>query len=276
DRLLQPHDRRRPRFRCGGHSNAGGCAHRAEGRLKTVLIGGGGQVGRLLQPILVEDGHEVAVAGRTSDVPVDLTTGAGLATAVEHADVVVLLASDPRAPEATDVAGTRRLLDVLEGQHLVYLSIVGVDRHPLPYYRAKYEAEMMISDSGAAHTIMRATQFHGFVEWKLQRWCHRWLATIPAGYVYQPVAIEEVASELARLATGEPKGRASDFGGPEVLPMETMARSYMTARGREAPVLRYPAPGSAAAGYRRGLHTNPERAVGSKTWASYLEERFDR
>jgi uncharacterized protein YbjT (DUF2867 family) len=134
---------------------------------------------------------------------------------------------------------------------------------------------MMISNSGSAHTILRATQFHGFVEWQLSRSCHRWLATIPAGYVFQPVAVEEVAAELARVATGDPEGRAPDFGGPEVLPMKALARSYMTARGREAPVLLYPTAGSAAAGYRRGLHTNPERAVGSKTWASFLEERFD-
>jgi uncharacterized protein YbjT (DUF2867 family) len=219
-------------------------------------------------------GHEVVVASRGAQVEVDLVTGAGLREAIEGADTVVSLASNPSSPETVDVQGTRRVIEAIAGQHLVYLSIVGVDRHPLPYYRAKLEAERIISSSGVAHTVIRATQFHDFVEWRLAGWCHRRIALVPAGYVYQPVAKEEVAAELARISVSSPTGTAPDFAGPEVLTIDALARGYMTARGRETPLARYPKPGAVAAGYRSGLHTNPSRAVGITTWADYLDERF--
>ena len=67
---------------------------------------------------------------------------------------------------------------------------------------------------------------------------------------------------------------APDFGGPEVLSINSLARSYMTARGLETPLLPYPKLGKVAAGYREGLHTNPDRTVGVGTWAIYLADRF--
>ena len=214
------------------------------------------------------------VASRDAEVSADLATGEGLATAVDGADAVVLLATSPQSPETVDAGGTRNLLGVLESQHLVYLSIVGVDRHPLPYYRSKRTAELMILDSKRLHTIMRATQFHSYLDWRLKRWCHRRIALVPAGYVFQPVAVEEVAVELASIVGGPPRGMAPDFGGPEVLSINSLARSYMTARGLETPLLPYPKLGKVAAGYRDGLHTNPDRTVGAGTWATYLADRF--
>lgn len=201
-------------------------------------------------------------------------TGVGLAEAVAAADTVVLLASNPGDPDSVDVGGTRNLLAVLGDQHLVYLSIVGVDHHPLPYYQAKHHAEQMIGDSGHPHTILRATQFHSFVEWRIRGWCHRYLALVPEGYVFQPVAVEEVAAELATISSGPPRELAPDFAGPEILTVTDLARSYLTARGIETPLFSFPKLGAVAAGYRDGLHTNANRAVGVKTWAGYLAGRF--
>lgn len=214
------------------------------------------------------------MASRDAEVAVDLVTGAGLGSAVADADTVVLLASSPKSPETVDIDGTRNLLGVLRNQHLIYLSIVGVDRHPKPYYQAKWAAEKMIAHSGKTHTTLRATQFHSFVEWSLKGWCHRRLALVPAGYVFQPVAVEEVAAELAAIVRGAPQGMAPDFAGPEVLSIARLARAYMTAKGHETPLLHYPKPGDVAAAYRNGLHTNPDRAVGITTWTTYLADRF--
>lgn len=216
------------------------------------------------------------MASRDAEVAVDLVTGVGLEAAVADTDTVVLLASNPKSPETVDIAGTRNLLSALRNQHLVYLSIVGVDRHPKPYYQAKWAAEKLIYQSGKAHTTLRATQFHSFVEWSLRGWCHRRLALVPAGYVFQPVAVEEVAAELAAIIRDGPQGMAPDFAGPEVLSIATLARAYMTAKGHETPLLSYPTLGEVAAAYRDGLHTNPDRAVGVTTWATYLTDRFGR
>lgn len=189
--------------------------------------------------------------------------------------MIVHLASDPRHHEETDVTGTRHLLDVVDGQHLIYMSIVGVDRHPFPYYQSKRAVEVMIEESGHLYSTLRATQFHSFIEFLLQAVCRRYAAFTPSGFVFQPIATEEVATELARLVESGPSGLVDDLAGPEILSADHLGRTFMTARGREAPLIRFPVPGKIGAAFRSGVHTNPQRAVGKQTWDAYLEERFD-
>lgn len=251
--------------------------------MKVTIVGGTGPVGRLVSPILHERGHRVTITGRA--VPpqpspgvrgarLDLATGEGISEAMTGADSVVLLASDPRRAREIDVAGTARLLKQVGDRHLVYLSIVGVDRHPLPYYRSKLAAERSIEQAGCRHTILRATQFHDFVMYRVDQMTHSPIARVPMGYVYQPIDIDEVATELAILVEGPPRGRAPDLAGPEILGIAHLARTYMSVKGIERPLISYPKPGPVARAFRQGLHTNPERAVGKVTWADHLQRRF--
>lgn len=200
----------------------------------------------------------------------DLETGEGLKEAVEDADLVVHLASDARKPQKVDVGGTVRLLDELEHQHLVYVSIVGVDHHPFAYYRAKYEVEQMIGSSGLNYSILRATQFHDFVAYFLGVACKPMVALVPKRFVFQPVDTHEVAGHLATLIHDPRPGLQPDFAGPEVHTAEHLARTLMEARGRERPILNLPVPGKAAKAFRSGVHTNPDRAFGIRTWAEFL------
>ena len=43
-------------------------------------------------------------------------------------------------------------------------SIVGIDRIPMPYYKAKLKVEEALTASGLGHTIIRVTQFHDLIE----------------------------------------------------------------------------------------------------------------
>lgn len=242
--------------------------------MRVAILGGSGDLGRSLQPLLDRAGHETVVASRNSDTPVDLSTGEGLVKAIDGSHVVVHLASNARSPEDTDIAGTVRLLEAIGGQHVIYMSIVGVDRHPFGYYQAKYRAEQLIADSGHPHTILRATQFHSFLEFILSKLCRRRMAIVPSGFVFQPIDINEVAAELARLVEEQPAGLQPDLAGPEVLSAEYLARTFMEARGREAPLMKIPVPGAAGRAFREGVHTNPDRAVGTVGWSDYLNERF--
>ena len=185
----------------------------------------------------------------------DLESGEGLADAVRDADVVVHLASDPRKPKRVDVAGTRRLLEFMDTQHLVYMSIVGVDQHPFAYYRAKYEVEQMVEASDVRYTILRATQFHDFVSSFLGAACKPPVALIPKSFVFQPVDTGEVASRLAALVHDPRPGLEADFAGPEVHTAEYLARSLMEARGRERPMLNLPVFGKAARAFKEGRPT---------------------
>ena len=114
---------------------------------------------------------DVAAGHRPGRVRGDLATGRDLGTALAGAEVVVHAASDPQGdPWQVDVAGTRRLVEAVDRdrlQHLVYVSIVGVDRIPYGYYRAKFAAEQVLLASGLPVTLLRVTQFHDFVDFLL-------------------------------------------------------------------------------------------------------------
>ena len=242
--------------------------------MRITVLGGGGLFGRHLVPLLKEVGNEVTVASRSSGTKVNIETGEGLAEAVEDADVVVHSASDARKAAKVDIGGTRNLLDVLEHQHLYYISIVGVDRHPFAYYRAKLEAEQMIESSGIRYTILRATQFHDFVTYFLGAATKPIIAFVPKKFVFQPVDTAEVAGEMATLIHERRTGMQPDFAGPAVHDATYLARSLMEAKGKERPMLNLPVPGKAAQAFKEGLHTNPDQSVGTKTWETFLDENF--
>ena len=53
-----------------------------------------------------------------------------------------------------------------------------------------------------------------------------------------------------------------------------LVRSYLRAAGKHRPILPVPVPGGAARAYRAGGNLSPDRAVGTRTWAAFLAERF--
>jgi uncharacterized protein YbjT (DUF2867 family) len=80
-------------------------------------------------------------------------------------DAIVHCASDPSKARQTEIGGTENLLLAARADvpHVVYVSIVGVDRNPISYYQAKLAAERVIESSLLPWTILRATQFHEFL-----------------------------------------------------------------------------------------------------------------
>ena len=200
----------------------------------------------------------------------DLSTGEGLGEAIDGCDVVLHLASNVRDQKRTDIEGTERLFEVIGRRHLVYMSIVGVDKHPFRYYRTKFQVEQMIGESGVAHTIVRATQFHEFVAFALGAMTKAPVALIPKKFVFQPIATREVAEMVADVLEKTPGGLLPDIAGPKIHTAEFLARTLMEAKGRERPILNLPLFGSTAEAFRTGVHTNADRAVGELTWEEWL------
>lgn len=65
-----------------------------------------------------------------------------------------------------EVAAARNLVAMARqagGPHLVYTSIVGVDRVPFSYYKSKLATEQLIAASELPWTLLRATQFHNLI-----------------------------------------------------------------------------------------------------------------
>ena len=250
----------------------------------TVLVTGAtGTLGRQLVPVICAAGHPVRALSRspqpggpTDWVQADLTTGDGLADALRGVDAVVHAATDPRRPERVDVAGTRRLLHAAQEAgvgHVVYVSIVGVDRVPLGYYRAKVTAEQAVEAGGVPATVLRAAQFHAFVDALLSGAARvPFVLPVPRGVRLQPVAAREVAARLVRALADGPCGRADDFAGPEVQRFEALADAWKAARGVSKPTVGLALPGRALGALRDGATTAPDGDRGSVSWEAYLRE----
>jgi uncharacterized protein YbjT (DUF2867 family) len=208
-----------------------------------------------------------------------LVTGHGLARAVAEVDAIIHAASDPRGDRATDTEGTRRLAQAAIDAgvpHLVYVSIVGIDRIVLPYYEQKLAAERILAHSGAPYSILRATQFHSFIDVLLNGAARAMPLVMPlwAGFHIQSVAIEDVTARLLHAVVEGPRGMLPDFGGPERMSAGNAARLWKQARGVRKPIVPFPRFDAAGAGFRAGHNTlpadTPPENRGRLSWADWL------
>lgn len=244
--------------------------------MKTVLVTGGtGTLGRAVVELLRRAGHSVRPLSRHPDPgdpdarAVDLRTGAGLRPALEGVDAVVHCATSPSGGDIEAATHLIRQVRAAGVPHLVHISIVGVDRVPLGYYKDKHLVERALESSDLGWTVLRATQFHALVRRVCAGAARAPLMPVPDVDV-QPIDSGEVASRLALLAAGTPAGRVPDMGGPRVESFRDLARAYLDAQGLRKPIVPVRLPGRTFAAYRAGGHLAPGRAVGRVTFAEYL------
>jgi uncharacterized protein YbjT (DUF2867 family) len=236
-----------------------------------VVTGGTGTLGRVVVRQLTEAVRAVRVLSRTGTPPVDLLTGAGLADALADADTIVHCAT---TLNSGDIQATKNLITAAKAAgspHLVYISIVGIDRVPLPYYKTKVAVERLIEDSGLPWTTLRTTQFHELIAkmWSVQRLP---VVLYPA-FSFQPVDTETVAARMIELADAPPAGRVADLGGPKIETAHDLVRAYLRSTGSRRPTLPMWLPGKTFAGYQRGGHLTPEHADGQVDFSTFLKTR---
>ena len=249
--------------------------------MSNVLVTGGtGGLGKELVPRLLAKGHTVSITSRdaSSTAPdgvtvygVDLKSGQGLAEAVAGQDVIVHAASNVRGKKKVEVGGAGHLLSAIGDAkpHLIYVSIVGVDRHHFGYYQAKWGAEQAFEAGGVPLTIQRATQFHSLLE----RLFQLPISGLPYGSTFQPIDTTEVADRFAELVDGPPQGRAEDIGGPEVLSIDELTGEWAEVFGAKPRCFTLPATGKAFQDFGKGIQTCPDQKFGTITWKQYLEGR---
>ncbi|MGG2463615.1 SDR family oxidoreductase [Streptomyces sp. RGM 3693] len=252
-------------------------------KTEILVTGGTGTLGHAVVGRLLDGGHGVRSLSRhphtgtgrprPRSYAVDLRDGTGLAEAVAGVDTVVHCASTPAGGD-TEAAG--RLIEAARRagvRHLVYISIVGVDRIPLRYYRTKLAVERLVAGAGIGWTVLRATQFHDLLLELVKTGARSPVIPVPAGIRFQPVDSGEVADRLAELALGRPAGRVADMGGPEVLTADEVVRMTLTAGRRRRLPLPVWLPGATGAALRRGENLAQEDAVGRRTYAEFLAAR---
>jgi|SRR5580692_1732936 uncharacterized protein YbjT (DUF2867 family) len=188
--------------------------------MKIVVIGGSGLIGSKLVPKLRERGHEVVAASPKSGV--NTLTGEGLAEALRDASVVVDVTNSPSWEDAAVMkffeTSTRNLLsnEATAGVgHHVALSVVGSERMPdSGYFRAKVAQEKLIKESSVPYSIVRATQFFEFLKGLADISMEGGKVHSPPVF-FQPMAADDVASGVGRIAVGPPLNGTVEIGGPE-------------------------------------------------------------
>ncbi|MGY1754488.1 SDR family oxidoreductase [Blastococcus sp. SYSU D01042] len=246
--------------------------------MEVLVTGGTGRLGQRLVPRLRATGATVRQMSRRGTGPGgvrgDLATGFDLTTALAGAEVVVHAAGDPRGdPWEVDVAGTRRLVQAVDRdrlRHLLHVSIVGVDRIPFGYHRAKFAAEQVLLASGLPVTLLRVTQFHEFVDEFLDTARRGPVLPVPMGWQAQPVDVDEVAAHVVELSSGPPSGGVVEFGGPEVHTAAELARLWTAARAPGVHVVATPVPGRLSSAIRDGAALPRGGARGRRTYAEHL------
>jgi uncharacterized protein YbjT (DUF2867 family) len=180
----------------------------------------------------------------------ELRSGKGLERAVAGVDAIVHCASGVWRVRATEVDGRRNLIAATgtARPHLIYISIVAVDRIPYPYYRAKLDVERILERSELPWTILRATQFHSLIS----RYALGRFVASPKGARAQLIDATEVAERPAELVDAGPSGRVPDIGGPAILSLRDVARLQREILDKRLTVMELPLP---------GIQHAPSRAV---------------
>lgn len=201
--------------------------------LKVAVAGGTGMVGRLVVAELERVGATPVVIARSAGV--DLTTGEGLAAALDGVDVVIDTSNVETLSAKRSVAffeaATSNLLAAGEAagvRHHVALSIVGCDVVDMPYYVGKRRQEDLVAAGPVPWTVLRATQFHEFAQQMVDRSPPR--VALALRMRCQPIAAAEVAAALVAAAVGEPAGRLPDLGGPQEERMGGMVQRLVRER----------------------------------------------
>ena len=197
--------------------------------MKIVVVGGTGLIGSKLVNKLREQGHEAVAAAPNTGV--NTVTGEGLAEVLKGASVVVDVSNSPDWEDAAVLkffeASTRNLLadEVAAGVgHHVALSVVGTDRlSESGYFRAKIAQEKLIRESSIPYSIVRATQFFEFLKGLADISMVDGKVHLP-DVLFQPMAADDVASSVGRVAVGKPVKGIVEIGGPEKFRVDELVR----------------------------------------------------
>lgn len=245
--------------------------------MRIAVVGGTGLLGSLVVSELEGRGHEVRVLGRhVPEFRVDLTTGAGLEAALAGCAVVVDTSNSQSKARETLVEGCRRLVDAAHAAgvgHYVGISIVGCDAVPMAYYRVKTEQEQVVEKGPVPWSVVRATQFHEFVDDLLGQTARRRVVPLLKVPV-QTVAAAEVATRMADVAEGSPTSTTASIAGPRIEQLDDIARAWRTTRPRWTAPVRLRVPGKLGRALRAGgLTTQAPDVRGRQTFHEWLAAR---
>lgn len=165
-----------------------------------LVTGGTGLLGKAVCTLLLKRGIEYTVATHKKNIEknmayINLASMEEMDVTLLNRPVILHLASDKKHPD-NDVHGTKRLLQEIVKRnynpHFIYISIVGTDQLSMAYFKQKFQVEEEIKKSGVSYSILRATQFHNYVDEILQQLLKFRLAILPKKVLVQPIDVTVV------------------------------------------------------------------------------------
>jgi uncharacterized protein YbjT (DUF2867 family) len=202
--------------------------------MKIVVVGGSGLIGSKLVTKLGEHGHEALDASPKTGV--NSLTGEGLPDVLDEADAVVDVSNSPSSDAAAVMnfftTSTRNILaaEAAAGvNHHVALSVVGTDRlQESGYFQAKLAQEKLIEESSIPYSIVHATQFFEFINSIVEAATEGNTVRL-APVLIQPMAADDVASAVGRVAVGSPVNGVVEVAGPAQFRLDELIREGLRA-----------------------------------------------
>ena len=204
-------------------------------KVKIVVIGGTGLIGSKVVAMLNADGYEAVAA--SPDTGVNTLTGEGLAEVFKGASVVIDVSNSPSFEDKavmdffTKSTGNLLKYEAEAGvKHHIALSVVGAERmSEVGYYRAKIAQEKLIKESSIPYSIVHATQFFEFAKGIADSATDGDTVRL-APIQIQPMAADDVAKAVVRVAERTPINGTVEIGGPEVFTLVEFVRKGLAAR----------------------------------------------
>jgi uncharacterized protein YbjT (DUF2867 family) len=210
--------------------------------MKILVIGGTGLIGSKLVAKLAEHGHQAVPA--SPRLGVNTITGEGLADAMDGTSVVIDVSNSPNFEYATALdffrTSTSNMLAAARGAgvgHLVGLSVVGTQElseggdpatTTAGYFLAKQAQEELMRASAMPFSIVHATQFFEFITSIADVSTDAGVVRVPP-VLFQPMAADDVASGVGRVAVGAPTNDIVEIGGPEQFRFDEPVRRVLAA-----------------------------------------------
>ncbi len=209
---------------------------------KIAVTGATGRVGSPLVEILTERGHDVVPISRS--VGVDVISGEGLEEALAGVEAIVDTATGPSPDQesateffTTSARNIQRAGAAAGAKRIVVVSIIGIDKFEGGYNAAKMAQEQALLDGPLPVRIVRAAQFHEFVEPLVGWTVSDGVANVPEMQT-QLVAARVVAETLADAAE-EPEagnGKITEVAGPRAERLADVAATLLASRGEETEI----------------------------------------
>lgn len=251
---------------------------------KIAVAGATGRVGHHIVDVLAARGHDVVRISRANGV--DVISGSGLAEALAGVDAVIDAATGPSPEEQEATAFFTRAAANLQDageragvRRIVVVSIIAADRFTGGYGAAKVAHEQATLSGPVPAAVLRASQFHEFVE-QLVQWGRQGDVSYVPDMRTQLVAARTVAEALVDLATSSevpaPRSNGAPFpeiAGPREERLVEVAKLLAARRGDAVRI--EVASGSADPNselYSSGaILPGPHAALAGPTFAEWLE-----